>query len=543
MSSPPTLFSRLDTPTRAMAAGVLLALSMPPLGLYPLAWIALVPLLVRWERLQHGWTLFREAYVAFLFMAVGAGFWALFHESMRAALFAGLGLLLLPLPHAAAFALSTLVRRRFGVPAGLLALACNVLAAEYLVAHLPGGFPWLLLSHTQAAALDFNQFADLGGVGLLSLFVLTTNALGYAFVRAAPRPGFLPGWRTLLFLLFFVLLSGAAVYGEERRVRLAVPRAELRVAVVQPAEPARVWGDATDWRRVERLAALSDRHLRDDTAASAVRPVADALRASQAPQPRRLLVWPEAALPPLPAPDAQARLYNRLARWSGDRQTALLTGALTQPGPGAPFYNAALFIRQGAPPQEYAKVHLTPLVEHIPFLDGSPLLDAMTLPVEGAHLGSGSAPVLLQGNGYRVGAVIGHESLRGDYVRRFVGEGADLLVTLAEAGWWGRAAGARQHLDLTRLRAIETRRAVVMATVSGTSAVISPDGRVEPLAGWMEEEVAERLVPLQPDLTFYTRHGDWPGRFALWGTAWFALVLGVAAVFFRQPGPRKRARD
>ena len=92
-----SLFARFDNAAWAMGAGTLLALSMPPVGLYPLAWVALVPLLVRWERLRHGWTLFREAYVTFLLMAVGAGFWALFHEAAVAALLSGLGLLLVPL--------------------------------------------------------------------------------------------------------------------------------------------------------------------------------------------------------------------------------------------------------------------------------------------------------------------------------------------------------------------------------------------------------------------------------------------------------------
>src|SRR5690606_9824332 len=71
---PAALSRHLGTPSLAMGAGVLLALSMPPFGLYPLAWVALVPLLVRWERLPSGRLLFLEAYVTFLLTAVGAGF-------------------------------------------------------------------------------------------------------------------------------------------------------------------------------------------------------------------------------------------------------------------------------------------------------------------------------------------------------------------------------------------------------------------------------------------------------------------------------------
>ena len=520
---PTPLLQRLNTPTRAMGAGALLALSMPPLGVFPLAWIALVPLMVRLERLRNGWTLFREAYVAFLFMAVGSGFWMLFHEGMEAALFAGLGLLLLPLPHAAAFGLASLARARHGLLIGVVALVLNVLTVEFLVSHLPGGLPWLLLGHTQASALALNQIADLGGVGLLSLFVLVVNVFGYVFVRTARRPGLMPGGRTLLVLLAAAFLSGIAVYGEERRAQLPPSEDELHVSVVQPAEPPARWGDATDWQRVERLAELSDRGDRADHSPPVVRSV------SARPAPR-LLVWPEAALPPSPDASAQERLYRRLALWSSDRQSALLTGALVQPSPGAPLRNAAVYLQRGRPVQEYTKVHLTPLVEQLPFFGRSPALEPMTLPTTSRQFAQGGTPVVFDGEGYRIGTVIGFESLRGDHVRQFVRDGADLVIALSDGGWWRSAHAARQHLAMTRLRAIETRRAVVMANASGTSALVHPDGVVVPLSEWMEEDVAVRMVPLQSGVTVYTRLGDWPGRFAMFGSGWFlltTLLLGL----------------
>src|SRR5690606_26629184 len=136
-------------------------------------------------------------------------------------------------------------------------------------------------------------------------------------------------------------------------------------------------------------------------------------------------VWPEAALPPFPDPEAKGRLYLRLGRWSAEREADLLTGALSQSAPRAPFYHTAVFLHQGEPAQEYAKVHLTPLVEHLPFVGRSPALDAMTLPEEGGRLASGQSPVLFEGAGYRVAPVIGLESLHGDYVRQLVSDGAD----------------------------------------------------------------------------------------------------------------------
>src|SRR5690606_12369120 len=135
---------------------------------------------------------------------------------------------------------------------------------------------------------------------------------------------------------------------------------------------------------------------------------------------------------------------------------------------------------------------------------------------------------------------IGDEALRGDHVRRFVDDGADVVVALADAGRWGRATGGRQLLALARPRAVETRRAGGVATVSGPPPSVLPARPRERRAGWMEEEAVERVVPLQPDATLYTHHGDWPGRVALFGAGWFLVVLGVATAFFRRPAPAPR---
>ena len=93
------------------------------------------------------------------------------------------------------------------------------------------------------------------------------------------------------------------------------------------------------------------------------------------------------------------------------------------------------------------------------------------------------------------------------------------------------SAGLYQHLQFTRLRAIESRRAVLLSTVSGISALIHPSGTVEEIAGWMAQDVSRVPVPTYRGQTFYVRHGDWVGRFAL-GLALLLNVGGIALSFF-----------
>lgn len=534
--SPNTLLIRLSHPAWAMNCGILLGLSMPPYGLYPLAWVALVPLLIRWSLLKHPMTVFREAYVTFLLMTIVAGFWMLLHTSMTIGLLSGAGLLLLPLPHAVAFTLALLVRKRFGLVMGVVALAVNVLAVEFLIAHGSFAFPWLLLGHTQADALLFNQHADLGGVGLLTLGVLVSNILGMLFVRVAYRPGFVPGWRSLIALAMVAMLSGIAVYGDEQVANLSDESPSVRIGIIQPAVDADKWADATDGSRVEYLASLSDQLF--NNRGGLVVPTSDT-----GIQRLDLLIWPEASLPVFGERERQARLYRRLSIWSRRREVALLSGAFTNHGGSNSYYNSAMLFEGDEQPQEYAKSHMVPLAEVIPFLHRSPILDAMTIPpTVGARLGFGDQSNVLRGNRFTAGTTIGSESLHGDYVRRYVADGADILVSLAQNGWWGYSPGATQHLNLTRLRAIETRRAVVVSTVSGTSGIVYPDGRIERVAGWMEEGIAERDVPLRTEQTMYVKHGDWPGRFSLIPAAGLLLLLGVSAVFYRRPNPKSSSR-
>lgn len=532
-----SLLRLLHTPSWALFGGFLLALSFPPLGLYPLAWLALVPLLVRWSHAPSPMMVFREAYATFLLMAAGAGFWVLLHTSINAALYSGVGLLIAPLGHALAFTLAYGVRRRFGIALGITALFLNVLAVEYLLSHGPYALPWLLLGNTQAAALPFNQIADLGGVGLLSTFVLATNFLGFLFVRSMPRPGMIPGWRTLLALVLLMLLSSTAVYGDERLSTLDTEPAILQIGLVQPGVRPESWSVVADGSRVEKLAQMSER-LTPDSPYLVVRPAS-----LDSPARPELLIWPEGALPSFPDPAQQQRLYARLTRWTDLRGVDLLTGAVTRRDTNSPYHNAAILFRPRMAPQFYAKVHLTPFAERVPFSSASPYIDAMTMPTAHARLASGDAPQALDGRNYQVGTVIGSESLHGDHVRRTVLQGSDFIVTLAQTGWWGHSPSPTQHLGLTRLRAIETRRAVVFSTVSGTSGVVYPDGTLEERSGWMEEDLEVIPVPLSTATTFYTEHGDWVGRFSVFGAFWLLLMWGGALAFFKKaPVVVKRKR-
>ena len=484
----------------ALAGGVALGLSFPPFGLYPLAWVALVPLVLRLRAATSAREVGVEAYAAFLATYAVAFSWPLAHALPQTAFLSLAPLLLLPLAMALPFALAVPVRRRLGVRWGWCFLIATYGVMEGLLSRGPLAFPWGLLGHSQAEALAFNQVAEWTGTAGLTLWVLGLNVtLGAAWAaRARRRAAGLTAFALLVLLPF----------GLSRWLldRLPAPQRHVAVGLVQPATDPRAWADIYDATRVDHLLALSDVLLDSAEAAPA------------------LVLWPETALPVGRTSAERARLYRRLQAWADRADVALLTGAITPteaaPGPMA-YFNSALLFRPGDERTRYDKVRLVPLAERVPFLDRWPWLEALAIPAGGvAGYRPGAAPHVLRVGATRFGVMICFESLFGNDTRHLVEQGADVLVVLTQDGWWGRTAGYRQHLAFNRLRAIETRRAVVQAAVTGTSALILPTGATAFETGWMEQTARLAAVPVHAGPTFYARHGDF----------FFFLSIAVAAL-------------
>ena len=306
----------------------MMALALPPLGLYPLAWVALVPILVRWSQRPARLDYARELYALFLTTSCCVGFWILFNPDPGTAALGGTSLFLAPLPLTAAFVLAGRVKDRFGLAPGLAALALNVLAVEYLTLAFGVSVPWLLLGHTQVEALEFIQMADVGGVLLLSLWVLLLNGAAFVAALRGAASGTRYGEQGAAIALFVALLAVPVAYGGIRTAQADVPGGYTRVGIVQPGVPPADWDRQDAHAKVQYLATLSDDLL------ERWRPSAldTALAAQAAFAPRGaaevgLVIWPQGSLPYLHDEAADAALYGRLEAWAGRRGVALLTGA------------------------------------------------------------------------------------------------------------------------------------------------------------------------------------------------------------------------
>lgn len=119
----------------------------------------------------------------------------------------------------------------------------------------------------------------------------------------------------------------------------------------------------------------------------------------------------------------------------------------------------------------------------------------------------------------RSGTLICYESAFGSVSAEMSRKGAAILFVLLNEGWYDHWRGAQKFLDLSILRAIETRKSVVRSSNRGVSAAISPTGEVLESFNKRQASTLKVLVSLNKDRTFYARFGDW--------VAYLCLFLGI----------------
>ena len=174
---------------------------------------------------------------------------------------------------------------------------------------------------------------------------------------------------------------------------------------------------------------------------------------------------------------------------------------------GYRLYNSASFIRaDGSLAGHYAKMHLVPFGEYVPFK--RIFFFAGSLLQEAGNFSAGEDRTVFHAGAHTYGTFICYESIFGDEIRQFPLAGADVLVNLSNDGWYGDTSAPWQHINMVRMRAIENRRWVLRATNTGVTASIDPFGRV--VAAAPRHVRTAVLVPFgyEHELTFYTRHGD-----------------------------------
>jgi apolipoprotein N-acyltransferase len=419
-----------------------------------------------------------------------------------------------------------------------------------------GGFAWYQLGQSQHDFLPVIQVADLAGVAAVTFLLAAVNGLlAEAAVRVAVvRSWFrLPAERTAGALVSFKpqLLGVAAAlavvlaYGGWRLSQGGFADGP-QVALLQ----TRI--DQGDRITADEASGLPGREeARESVQEQTGRLTVQAMQ--QTPRPD-LVIWPETSFPAdwkaiAPGAPAGAVLDQwraDLDQWQKDaRQVVKNTGTAVLLGLNtwvygtdgkAHRYNSALLIDpKHDSVTRYDKMHLVPFGEYVPFRDLFPWLKALAPYDFDYSLTPGDVATRFHlpagGRDYTFGVLICYEDadapLAREYVRPAAGKPVDFLVNISNDGWFMLTAEHAEHLAVSRLRAVECRRALVRAVNGGISAVIDSNGRVValPRENWAASQavagVVSAAVPIDTRTSLYARLGDW-----LPAVCWVALLVG-----------------
>jgi apolipoprotein N-acyltransferase len=168
-----------------------------------------------------------------------------------------------------------------------------------------------------------------------------------------------------------------------------------------------------------------------------------------------------------------------------------------------------LFDPTGAVDDTYAKRHLVPFGERVPFRSALDHVVGSELAQVPRDFRPGDGPGLFTVAGVRIATLICFESAFGYQVRPLVRDGAQVLVLSTNNRSYRRSANSAQHLAIGQMRAAETGRPVVQAAISGISAVIDADGVVHDRTHLFDRTVVQATVEATSGETPYVRYGEW----------------------------------
>lgn len=482
----------------ALLAGALLPLAFAPLAIFPLAVLTPALLFLLWldvtprRALWRGWLFGVGQFgvgVSWVYVAIHD----FGHSGVPLALFLTFlfcGVMTL-FPMGAGY-----VAARFRRGPDWLRLAVLFPVAWTLFEWLRGwiltGFPWLNLGYSQIDA-PLRGLAPLAGVygvtlavvisaGLLALITVSAGR-----VRLVAAAGLIALW-----------LGGAWL----TRVDWTEPSGPpLRVALVQGNIPQDTkWRPELKAHTLELYAGLTREHWDS-----------------------QLILWPEAAIPVFQHEVADDYLAG-LAREARTHGADIVLGIPMLDRSTRRYYNSLLSL--GATPGVYHKRHLVPFGDFVPlaeFLRG--LIGFFDLPMSGFSAGPDRQP-LLEAAGQKLAAAICYEDIFGEELIQALPQ-ASLLVNATNNAWYGNSFAPHQHLEMSRLRALETGRYMLRVTTNGVSAIIDSQGTIQGRSPQFETHVLKGEAVPRQGATPYVLYGNWPVLSLL------GLMLLVAVRFRR----------
>jgi len=507
--------------------GLLLYAAWPESPLTPVIFIAFVPLLWLERQGTRAVQFFGWAYLSMVIWNIGATWWVWNSTGPGAvgAILANSLLMCIP------WALFHWVHKRMGHAFGYSALIVFWLSFEYF--HLQDwglSWPWLTIGNVFASHPAWIQWYEYTGVSGGGLWIWIMNLLQHK--RFGRRKALIAALLLIVPLVASLIITPAR---PDKTYAPVSPQATRpsNIVIVQPnIDPYEKISTGSFDAQLQRLIRISDSAIDSSTT---------------------LIIWPETALFMDNGGFDEDHLkdnYFLNPLWDFLRRHPrinLLTGIesfrffndkhsptafkIPDANKYVESYNAAAILDSGGMVRVYHKSRLVPGVETIP-----PFLHFLDSWFEkfggstGSYTGQPNRIALpTTDNLYHIAPAVCYESIYGEFMSRYVHNGADIIAIITNDGWWGNTPGHRQHRDYARLRAIETRRWIVRSANTGISCVIDPAGNILQSLPWDQAGTIKTSVPPEHEMTFYARFGDVISRIAILLTAllfaWHVITI------------------
>ena len=491
-----------------LAGGLALTAAFPPYGIWPLAVAgpALLVVALRQQSLRGSF-------------AVGAVFGLAFFVPLLSWVvnLAWYAWVALAVSEALIFAVLTIGQRvLLRLPAWPVAVAGWWVAAEAFRDRWPwGGFPWgrLAMSQAQAPAV---RWVSVGGPPLLTFLIALAGAC-------------------LAWLIVERRVLAAVCSGCAAGVTLAGAALPVTTSSAANATVAAVQGDVPHARNLPAL--FNDTQITQNHA-TATEQLAAQVRAGTRAAPD-VVVWPENStnLDPFEYPE----IHQEIAAAVRAVGRPILVGEILR----NPVRNAGqLWLPGRGRPPSTSSAQLVPFGEVIPFRGLISHITSLTS-LQPVNLTPGHRAVVFRVGRIRLGDVICYEVGFDGLVRSEVAAGANLLSVQTNDATFevdGQTGESLQQLAMARIRAVEFDRSVVVASTTGASAIVAPDGSLIAHSGIWQRAVLEARVPLLTSRTLAERLGGWP-EYVITALAIIALIVAAAGAIGGRRAAQRAARS
>ena len=480
----------------AFVLGVTAVYGFAPFYLFPLPIIAVAGLVYLWLKVQHAKQAFK------LGLAFGLGLYCVGIYWIYISLhdfggmpwwFAGFATFCL----CAFMALFPAIVGYLSKRLGFIVLSVPVLwgLSDWVRSWIFTGFPWLTMGYSQVPHSPLAAYMPIVGVyGVSVISVFLAAIIGF-WLATKPQNCI---WKRQA-IAGITLIVGAG---------LALKAAQWTTPINKPISVALIQGNiaqASKWS--------------PETAQNTINTYINMVKASTA----QLIVLPETALPVISSqidPSITDALTSHAKQNKGDIIVGMVELAektdqyatsqySTNQYFTSQYFNSA-FSFGTAPTQIYAKNHLVPFGEFIPLKQvfGWIYRDWLNMPLSDLSRGGAYQTPMQLGN-QKVAINVCYEDVFGEEIIRQLPV-ATLLINISNDAWYGQSYAAKQHMQFSQARALETGRMVLRATNTGATAAIDPQGYVIAHAPHDVRTTLNVQAQGYTGITPYVRWGNWP---------------------------------